>query len=142
MYPLLLTENLYKFSIWHEQQLSLILDLLENKHITCEFVYDVVRKIMRYLDVSSNRNEKIINFLPPDKLQKAMDFTLPDHGESIDVICEYVDQILHNVMKTGAAFYFASFFVGSSKRDCGVNRLVLKGHTYLYKPAAFNCRFV
>ena len=128
--------------MWHEQQLSLILDLLENKDIQCEFVYDVVRKIMRYLDVSSNRNEKIINFLPPANLQKAMDFTLPNQGESLDVICEYVDKILHNVMKTGAAFYFASLYVGSSKRDCGVNRLVLKGHTYLYKPAAFNCRFV
>ena len=37
-----------------------------------------------------------------------MDFTLPDYGESLYFICEYVDKILHNVKKAGATFYLAS----------------------------------
>ena len=97
------TEHLRKTaSIKILTKLWLNLDLLENTELKHKFIYDVVSKLIQHLDKSNDRHEKIVNFLPPDKLEKAMDFSLPDSGDPLDVICEHVDKILQYAMKTGA----------------------------------------
>lgn len=89
---------------------------MENEEVKHKFIYDVVSKLIHHLDKSNNRHEKIVNFLPPDKLEKAMDFSLPDSGDPLDVICGHVDKILQYAMKTGAAMYTFDF-VRTSARD-------------------------
>ena len=82
----------------------LYIDLLPNvddSHDTESYVNEFVAKLVSFLTISNNRNQKVIDFMPPTDLIKVIDFNLPHERSSLGDVLRTVDTILKFVVKTG-----------------------------------------
>jgi len=84
----------------------------ENSPATDEYIHGMVDKVIKFLEDSNSRKEKIVDFVKPEELQKKIDFSLPDEKESLEEINKYVDQILKYSVKTAHPRYFNQLWAG------------------------------
>ena len=82
----------------------LLIDLLpysSKGEVTHEFLNKIARKASQYLEECNNRENKVIDFIPPAELIKLVDFQINKSGDSLDDVLKHTDQILNYVVKTG-----------------------------------------
>jgi len=89
-----------------------LLPYAETKHVTEEFVGQVTKKLIDFLEQSNDRSNKVCEFHPPEELKKKLDLSLHDKPESLDTLLSHVDSILKYAVKTGHPRYFNQLWAG------------------------------
>ena len=56
----------------------------EAEDLTCKFLYAVVEILLDFINQTNDRDASVLDFHHPSQITKAMDFSLPDTGLSLD----------------------------------------------------------
>ncbi|XP_047136817.1 glutamate decarboxylase 2 isoform X1 [Hydra vulgaris] len=89
-----------------------LLPNVNNSKDTESYINEFVKKLVSFLTISNNRNEKIIDFMTPEELMKLFDFSLPDSKLSLGDLLQAVDTILKFVVKTAHPRFFNQLWAG------------------------------
>ena len=78
----------------------------EAGELTNKFLYAVVEILLDFINQTNDRDANVLDFHHPSQITKAMDFSLPDTGLSLDQVVGDCRAALRYQVKTGHPHFF------------------------------------